>query len=53
MRRRFIINFLNQNIMRKIHVLALIRSLVMLSSCEKPVIGDGSFIDEDGTGEEG
>lgn len=38
--------------MRKIHVLALIGSLVMLSSCEKPVISDGSFIDDDGTGEE-
>ena len=38
--------------MRKIHVLALIGSLVMLSSCEKPVISDGSFTSEDGTGEE-
>jgi hypothetical protein len=38
--------------MRKIHALALIGSLVMLSSCEKPVISDGSFIDEDGTGGE-
>ena len=38
--------------MKKIHALALIGSLVMLSSCENPVISDGSFIDEDGTGGE-
>lgn len=38
--------------MRKIYALALIGSLVMLSSCEKPVISDDSFTSEDGTGEE-
>ena len=38
--------------MRKIHALALIGSLVMLSSCEKPVISDDSFTSEDGTGDE-
>ena len=37
--------------MRKIHALALIGSLVMLSSCEKPVISDDSFTSEDGTDE--
>lgn len=39
--------------MRKIHALALIGSLVMLSSsCEKPVISEDSFTSEDGTGGE-
>lgn len=39
--------------MRKIHALALIGSLVMLSSsCEKPVISEDSFTSEEGTGGE-